>query len=418
MKTIILVARYEISVIAGGRAFWVFTLALPLILLGVNLFFQNQFGQSVSNEFVSSIVTPDARDIHYVDAANLIARTPDDFDAERLVLLPDQATGLAKLEAGEIAQFIVIDPAYVQNGRIQIFAEQSLPINGMVDARRLEELLAFNLLTDVNRAVLFMDPVPEETLTVHQLETAVAGPENFGFLLIIFTFFFMFLFSGGQYMLRSISRETKNRTLELLLLSTDSRLFMWGKLIGLSFIALFQILLWGVLFTIVATLFRQPPQIPEGLEGLEGTAVVQTPALAELPTEFLLWSGLFLLLGFFMMTSLFLVIGVLSPKTHFAVQISSLVMFLMLILFALNFTVISDPDSSMGFLLSIFPLSAPISMTTRLAVSSPPLWQLLLSLVGMLVTIYFLVWLSTRLVRADRLLTGISIPMFKRLRRA
>ena len=276
MRTIILVARYEISVIAGGRAFWVFTLALPLILLGVNLFFQNQFGQSVSNEFVTSIVTPDARDIHYVDAANLIAHTPDDFDAERLVLLPDQATGLAMLEAEEIAQFIVIDPAYVQNGRIQIYAEQSLPINGMVDARKLEELLAFNLLTDVNTAVLFMDPVPEETLTVHQLETAVAGPENFGFLLVIFTFFFMFLFSGGQYMLRSISRETKNRTLELLLLSTDSRLFMWGKLIGLSFIALFQILLWGVLFTIVATLFRQPPQIPAGLEGLEETAVVQT----------------------------------------------------------------------------------------------------------------------------------------------
>ena len=57
-----------------------------------------------------------------------------------------------------------------------------------------------------------------------------------------------------------------------------------------------------------------------------------------------------------MMTSLFLVIGVLSPKTHFAVQISSLVMFLMLILFALNFTVISDPDSTMGFLLSLFPV--------------------------------------------------------------
>ena len=50
MKTIALVIRYEIGVIAGGKAFWIFTLALPLMLFAANLFLQNQFGiKGISN---------------------------------------------------------------------------------------------------------------------------------------------------------------------------------------------------------------------------------------------------------------------------------------------------------------------------------------------------------------------------------
>lgn len=415
MKTIALVIRYEIGVIAGGKAFWIFTLALPLMLFAANLFLQNQFGQTVSNEIITPMVDPNARVIHYVDEANLIERLPDSFAADQLLHLKDEEAGMAQLAAGEIMQFFVIDPAYLENGRILIFTEQSLPIMGMVDARRLEDLLAYNLLADANTAVLFIDPIAEETLTVHRVEKGVGATENFGFLTVIFTFFFLFLFSGGQYMLRSLSRETKNRTLELLLLSVDVRHFMWGKLIGLSLIALFQILLWGVLFSLVALPFRQTPVLPEGLSI---TAVPETPALLEFPPEFLFWGGIYLFLGFFMMTALFLLIGVVAPKTHFAVQISSIIMFLMLFVFGLNFIVIAEPDSVVGLLLSVFPFSAPISMTTRLAVSSPPLWQIGLSLFAILLTIYFLVWLATRLIRADRMLAGVSLLRLPMLRRS
>ena len=414
MKTIWLVARYEIGVIAGGKAFWAFTFALPLILFGINLFMQNRLASTVGNDLIAPMLEPDARTITYVDSGNLIVTFPDDFDPERLQLLSSEAEAVAELEAGEIEQFFVIDPNYLENGRITIFSEHSLPFTGLVDANQLEDLLVYNLLGDVNTAVLFDDPIPRETLTVHQIEIEPDRPDNFPFLMVIFGFFFMFLFSGGQYMLRSISRETKNRTLELLLVSTNSRHFMWGKLIGLSAIALMQIVMWGVLFSFLSSPANE--QLSSLPEQFGFTAVPDSPTLTQFPLEVLIWGGIILFLGFFMMTSLFLVIGVVSPKTQFAVQISGIILFIMLFVFALNMAVFVNPDSTSAIILSLFPFSAPISMTTRLVVSSPPLWQVGLSILGLVLTIYLLVWLSTQFVREDRLLTGFSRPKLLRWR--
>lgn len=418
MRTILLVARYEIGVIADGKAFWVFTLALPLIIFAANFFMQNRLAQTVNSDVIAPMLEPDIRIISYVDTANLIATIPADYEADRLHRLLSEDAAMAEMEAEAIDQFFVIDPNYLQNGRVTIFSEQSLPIMGMIDANQLEELLAYNLLDDVNTAVLFADPIPNESLTVHKIEAETERPDNFPFLMVVFGFFFMFLFSGGQYMLRSISRETKNRTLELLLVSINSRHLMWGKMIGLSSIALIQILLWGVLFSFLSSpASQQITTLPQSIlsetelaEELTFTAVTEPPSIAQFPPEFMVWAAIFLFLGFFMMTSLFLVIGVVSPKTQFAVQISGIILFIMLFVFVLNTAVFVNPDSTSALVLSLFPLSAPISMTTRIAVSSPPLWQIGLSLLGLVVTIYWLVWLASRLVGADTLLVGFSRP--------
>lgn len=422
MRTIYLVARYEFELIARGKAFWVFTFALPIVLLAVNLFMQNQIARTVSSELSAFMSDRDVRVIHYVDTADLIASLPPDFAAERLQLWPDEAVALAAMNAGEIDQFFLIDPDYLQNGRITIFTFQPLPVMEVADARQLEDLLTYNFLQDANTAALFNNPIAAENLTIHQLAVTGNRVEDSSFLVGVFFLFFLFIFSGGQYMLRSVSRESQNRTKELLLVSINSRHFMWGKLIGLSAIALVQILLWGLLFSFISSPVSQQSSsliesslptemLPEGLlaVGSEFTAVTENPStLAQFEPNFIVWSAIFLFLGFFMMSALFLVLGVASPKTQFAVQISGIIMFIMAIVFAFNLGVIAKPDSVMAFILSMIPLSAPISMTTRIAVSSPPLWQILLSMLGLIITINFLVWLATRMARADRLLTGIS----------
>jgi ABC-2 type transport system permease protein len=73
-----------------------------------------------------------------------------------------------------------------------------------------------------------------------------------------------------------------------------------------------------------------------------------------------------------------------------------------------------QPDSPFILFLSLFPLSSPAAMVTRLAVAPVPLWQVLLSLALLAATAYFFVVLSARFFRAGNLLSDAGFS-WKRL---
>ncbi|NJK83125.1 MAG: ABC transporter permease [Saprospiraceae bacterium] len=64
-----------------------------------------------------------------------------------------------------------------------------------------------------------------------------------------------------------------------------------------------------------------------------------------------------------------------------------------------------SPDSSVSFWCSMFPLFSPIVMPARMAFD-PPIWEVLLSLVLLVLSAIFFVWLSARIYRVGILLYG------------
>ena len=60
---------------------------------------------------------------------------------------------------------------------------------------------------------------------------------------------------------------------------------------------------------------------------------------------------------------------------------------------------VDDPGNALVLILSLFPFSAPSAMVTRLAVTTVPLWQILVSLAGVALTAYLFVSLSARFFR-------------------
>jgi ABC-2 type transport system permease protein len=68
--------------------------------------------------------------------------------------------------------------------------------------------------------------------------------------------------------------------------------------------------------------------------------------------------------------------------------------------------IIQNPSTPLAFWGSIFPLTAPLIMFTRVALESPPAWQIGLSIVLMLATVYGLVWLCGRIYRVGILMYG------------
>ncbi len=416
MRTVLLVAWREMTVLAGSKMFWFFTLVLPLILTLINVTWQRAALQQVDEEVLAPLAEPEENISGYVDLAGLLQTVPEALPGDQWQAFPDAAAAQAALQAGEIEYYFVIAPDYLESGDITAVNPEQLPFSILAKGEKLEEALNAALLGDAATAALYADPLPEETVTIHRLapKTAVITDQTFGGLIGVFFFFFTFLFSGGQYILRGLRDEKKNRALEIILLSANPRHFLWGKMAGLSAISLLQMAFWGLVVVQFTRRLAPTPDAPPFASPGADVAAAAEPALFS--PSFYWQAGLFLLLGFFMITAFMLLIGVIAPNTRHAAQISGAIMFVLLFTFMLNMFVIREPNAVWAVALSLIPLTAPLGMTARLAVSNPPAWQVLLSLGGILLTIYLIVYLASRLIRADTLLTGLPRPSFRSAR--
>ncbi len=197
-------------------------------------------------------------------------------------------------------------------------------------------------------------------------------------------------------MLQSVTKEKENRTIEVLLLSVRPRDLMLGKILGLGVVALLQILVWG-----------------GGLLIMSGGSLRAVSALG-LPQGFFAWALLYFALGYLLYASLLGALGALAPSAREGTQFTFLVLSPLFIPLMLNSVLIEAPDSGLTTILSLFPLTAPVTMITRLAAGNVPTEQLLLGLIILAITTYGIIVFSARFFRADTLLSFNALN-FKRI---
>lgn len=83
--------------------------------------------------------------------------------------------------------------------------------------------------------------------------------------------------------------------------------------------------------------------------------------------------------------------------------------FLMLPLIACSvviFRVVTDPDGALAQVLSYFPFTSPLIMYTRVVVHQPPIYQIALSILILVATIYAILWVASRIYRVGILMYG------------
>jgi ABC-2 type transport system permease protein len=189
--------------------------------------------------------------------------------------------------------------------------------------------------------------------------------------------------------------DKTNRTAEVLLLSMDPRQLMIGKIIGLSVVAIIQMLVWTV----------------GGMALGRGAVTLLSGNALDMPVSFLGWSGLFFAFGYLLYASLLGAVGAMAPSQHDDGQLAFLIS-LPQVLPLLFFTAFANaPSGPVATFLSLFPLTAPTAMPTRLAGSSVPAWQLLVSLALLVLTTAWVVNISARAFRSETLLSGAPIGL-------
>jgi len=148
------------------------------------------------------------------------------------------------------------------------------------------------------------------------------------------------------------------------------------------------------------------------------------PILASVPAITPLMIASFLIffqLGFFLYASIFALIGSMVTSVQEGGQFAFLPVMIMLGAFYFCFAVIRDPNSSLSFWVTIAPFLAPITMPVRILAETPPLWQILLSIMVNAAAIAGLVWVTARVYRVGMLMYGkrATIPeVWKWIRQA
>jgi ABC-2 type transport system permease protein len=167
-----------------------------------------------------------------------------------------------------------------------------------------------------------------------------------------------------------------------------------GKIIALGIAGLIQTIVWsgsGLLLLRFST---------------------QNLALADafqLPTSILFWGILFFIFGYAVYASLMAGVGALVPSMREASQLTTVVIIPLIIPLMFISLLIQTPNSTLSIVLSLFPLTSPVAMMTRLAATQVPLWQLGISLVLLALTAVYLIRTSAGLFRAQNLLSGKSM---------
>jgi ABC-2 type transport system permease protein len=427
MHKTLLVLRQELASTFSRRSYLIFAFGVPLLailVLGVLKFIQARSGGS-GNLSTSTQASP-AGDLEgFVDPGGLIRAIPDNLDAAAngswgLIAYPDETQAKQALADGAIAAYYVIPPDYLETGKIQYVYPNSKSYLAGGQEWTIQWALTANLLeNDLELANRIWNPVQQLR------ETSIASPSQAGSLSgedcsqpgstcrsnklirylpsLMVVFLFMSLMSSSSMLFNSIGIEKENRTIEVLMVSIDSRQLLAGKTIALGLAGLIQTVAWLGVAYILLNLGGSALQIPEGFS---------------FPVEILAWSLLLFLGGFGLYASLMAGAGALVPKMKEAGIANFIAMIPLMLGYIVGlFAPLAEAsDALLPIVLSMFPLTAPVLMVMRLVDGAVPWWQLGIAIGGTYLAAYLALRAAAAMFRAQNLLSGQPFSLGRYLR--
>lgn len=357
--------------------------------------------------------SPEEKTIAVVDASGLIASSLEDGDEINFVAIsPDISVDSVK-RLTEYDAVLYIGASVVDNPNNVQFYTQSAPsmatesfiTDQLEDAIRnirkkdldipnLDEVLR-RVEVDVNMQTFRIDADEEK-----ETSSAVAYFIALAAAMILY----MFILIYGQMVMTSIIEEKNNRVLEVVVSSVKPKTLMLGKVLGIGFVAITQIVIWAVLVA-CASRWILP---------LFGTAATAEPELSAAlstltDTGYLMslfgYIIVYLIAGYMLYSSIFAAIGSAVDNIQDASQLTSIASVPIIIGIMVSMAAMQDPNSSLAFWCSLIPFTSPIVMMSRIPFGIPA-WQTILSLVILVVSFMAMIWLTAKIYRVGIFMYG------------
>jgi ABC-2 type transport system permease protein len=305
----------------------------------------------------------------------------------------------ARLLDQSLDAYVVVPQQYEQED-FQLFARNTSDfiaqariedaLNDAVREARISEAnLSREKLEDINREI--------NLTSTRVTESGKSEDSGNGFLLyfVVGLLIYLVLAIYGQTIMGAVVEEKETRIAEILFSSARPFTLLMGKLVGVGLVALTQLGIWVVSAALIGVY---------GFAQLQRSGVdISLPSVSPF---FVAGLFIFFILGFFTYATIYALIGSMVTTVQEGGQLAFPPILLLLSALYSAFPVIRSPNSDFAFWFSIMPFVSPIVMPVRLAIQTPPLWQILLAILLNLATIFALVWVASRAYRIGMLMYG------------
>jgi ABC-2 type transport system permease protein len=220
-------------------------------------------------------------------------------------------------------------------------------------------------------------------------KNGVHGNSRSSFLVAYVLFFLMYMvvLLYGMNVARSIIEEKTSRVFEVLLATIKPDELLAGKILGVGAVGLTQVAIWMAAAGLIAARL-----------GATSGVQISTPQVVYFIVYFALGYALYSAVA-----------AALGAMTNSEQELQQLNMFLMMPLFfsmLMLMPVVTNPNSLMSRIVSQIPFCAPLLMDLRISISMPQPWEIALSIGLILITIYAVLWVSSRIYRVGILMYG------------
>ena len=233
---------------------------------------------------------------------------------------------------------------------------------------------------------------------------------------------YIFIFMHGVQIMKGVIEEKNNRIIEVLLCTVKPFELMLGKIMGMSWVALVQFLIWGFLVVGLQLLISEEMQF-EAFTAENILSMRQSPnqgaavevyafmkVLAEINWLKLLFSFLFYFyVGFLAYGACFAIIGAASDADSDVQQFMFPLTLPLIGTFTVATKIISSPSGMLSEVLSYIPLTSPIAMPLRLPFDGDEVFlgsELLVSVLILFLFMVSMTWVASRIYRVGVLSYG------------
>ncbi len=349
--------------------------------------------------------TPDVGSIRKAGYVDLSGMFPTSGDTSGFITrYSDETAATAALNAGQIDVYYVIPADYAQTGNVTlVMPHLSLgEINGTPIREVILAQLSKGMDKNLFQRLLYPAAIKEINLSRDASgKTASDFGSDFTVVYLFAIVLMISVFMTNGYLMQTVVEEKETRLIEILISTVRPTQLLAGKILALGFLGLMQIIVWFAAIILLGRL------------AVEGN----TPTLAALGNivpepgkiAFLL---VYFALGYLFFAGGYGMIGAISNSMQEGPQYA--VVFTLPAALPLYFLsiFITAPDGTLATILSLFPLTAPLSMVMRVSITTVPAWQIIVSLVLLAITDVVMIWLAGRLFRVNNLLAG-QVPKLK-----
>lgn len=186
----------------------------------------------------------------------------------------------------------------------------------------------------------------------------------YGLVIIIF----MIIIIYGVMVATSVTQEKSNRTIEVLVTSTDTNSLFFGKVFAGTIAALFQV---GIIMGVVLVTYK----VNQGAWG------GMLDMVFDIPTDVLLAFAFFGLGGFLFYTFIYGAVGALVSKTEDINKSAGGVQMVIMIVYFVVLFQLMNIDGIAIKIASFLPVSSYSAMFARVAMGNVAMWEVVLSFV-------------------------------------